>query len=181
MNNLSFLTSVAQNFWFIPMEKVTDFRQFLEGKKVVVTNGCFDLFHFGHLALLNEARKLGDFLWVGINGDRSVKELKGNDRPFFSAWERAAIVGSLKAVDAVTVFSERRATKFLSLVKPVVYVKGADYSSESLNPEEKEVLVECQSQIKFIPLYPGRSTSGIVEMIQKGAMVAEQNKGIKKE
>ncbi|QSR86588.1 adenylyltransferase/cytidyltransferase family protein [Candidatus Methylacidiphilum infernorum] len=176
MNDFSMLPPAGQNFWFIPMEEVALFRRFLKGKRVVVTNGCFDLFHVGHLTLLNEAKKLGDFLWVGINGDQSVRELKGDNRPFFPAWERAAIVGSLKGIDAVTIFTEKRATRFLSLVKPAVYVKGADYTSQSLDQEEKEVLNSCQALIKFIPLYPDRSTSSTVERIRKGSLMAEQNK-----
>ncbi|TFE67739.1 ADP-heptose synthase [Methylacidiphilum sp. Yel] len=173
MNTRSALLGMETSFWFIPMDKVVAFRQFLETRSIVVTNGCFDLFHFGHLTLLREAKKLGDFLWVGINGDQSVKELKGAQRPYFSEWERATIVGSFKYVDAVTIFPEARATTFLSLVRPVIYVKGADYSSQTIHQEEKEVLDRCQALIKFVPLYPGRSTSGIVERIRKGVPSAD--------
>src|SRR6266705_2665361 len=110
------------------------------GKKIVATNGCFDLLHVGHICYLNAARALGDALIVGINGDQSVRELKGAGRPVNNQNDRAEIIAALKCVDLVTIFPEMRATKFLELAAPDIYVKGGDYNADTLNAEEREVL-----------------------------------------
>ncbi|MFL6499601.1 MAG: adenylyltransferase/cytidyltransferase family protein, partial [Candidatus Udaeobacter sp.] len=94
------------------------------GNKIVATNGCFDLLHVGHVRYLQAARALGDLLVVGLNGDRSVVELKGTGRPITPQRDRAEILAALECVDVVTVFPEVRATKFLAAVRPAVYVKG---------------------------------------------------------
>src|SRR5919205_3159240 len=106
------------------------------GKKIVATNGCFDLLHIGHVRYLQGARRLGDRLVVGLNGDRSVHQLKGAGRPITTQSDRAEILAALECVDLVTIFPEVRATKFLAAVRPAVYVKGGDYTSERLNKEE---------------------------------------------
>src|SRR4029078_498973 len=103
------------------------------GKKIVATNGCFDLLHVGHVRYLQAARALGDLLVVGLNGDRSVHDLKGSGRPITAQSDRAEILAALECVDLVTVFPEIRATEFLVAVRPAVYVKGGDYSSSSLD------------------------------------------------
>src|SRR5215471_3355789 len=102
------------------------------GKKLVATNGCFDLLHVGHVRYLQAARALGDFLVVGLNGDRSVRELKGAGRPITTQSDRAEILAALECVNLVAIFPETRATKFLAAVHPAVYVKGGDYTSETL-------------------------------------------------
>src|SRR6476659_9453683 len=96
------------------------------GKKIVATNGCFDLLHVGHVRYLQAARAFGDLLVVGLNSDRSVLELKGAGRPITTQNDRAEILAALASVDLVTVFPELRATKFLAAVRPAVYVKGGD-------------------------------------------------------
>jgi rfaE bifunctional protein nucleotidyltransferase chain/domain len=98
----------------------------------VATNGCFDLLHVGHLRYLTEARAFGDFLWVGLNGDASVRELKGPGRPLVPEADRAELLAAWRVVDAVTIFPEVRATAFLRAVQPDIYVKGGDYTAESL-------------------------------------------------
>src|SRR6266513_5053523 len=108
------------------------------GKKLVATNGCFDLLHVGHVRYLNAARALGGALIVGINGDQSVRELKGAGRPINSENDRAEIVAALECVDLVTIFPEMRATRFLELAAPDVYVKGGDYNQDTLNGEERQ-------------------------------------------
>jgi rfaE bifunctional protein nucleotidyltransferase chain/domain len=133
------------------------------GRKVVATNGCFDLLHVGHLRYLTEARSRGDFLWVGLNGDRSVGELKGPGRPLVPEADRAELLAAWRVVDAVTIFPEVRATDFLRAVQPDIYVKGGDYTAESLNAEEASVLRDCGAQIEIVALVPGRSTSRLVE------------------
>src|SRR4029450_8923956 len=103
------------------------------GKKIVATNGCFDLLHVGHVRYLQAARELGDLLVVGLNGDRSVHELKGAGRPLTTQRDRARILAALECVDLVTIFPEIRATKFLAAVRPAVYGKGGDYTWETLD------------------------------------------------
>ena len=135
------------------------------GKKIVATNGCFDLLHVGHVRYLQAARALGDLLVVGLNGDRSVHELKGAGRPITTQSDRAEILAALECVDLVTIFPEIRATKFLAAVRPTVYVKGGDYSSETLDDEERAVLKEIGAEIRLIPFETGYSTSGLIEQI----------------
>jgi D-glycero-beta-D-manno-heptose 1-phosphate adenylyltransferase len=137
------------------------------GKRIVVTNGCFDLLHVGHVRYLEAARTLGDILVVGVNGDRSVRELKGPHRPLNNEKDRAEVVASLESVDLVAIFPELRATQFIELVKPDVYVKGGDYDSESLNPEERQTLERIGSKIEIVPFEKDYSTSGLIERLQK--------------
>lgn len=135
------------------------------GKRIVATNGCFDLLHVGHVRYLQAARALGDVLIVGLNGDRSVHELKGAGRPLMTQHDRAEILAALESVDLVTVFPEIRATKFLAAVRPAVYVKGGDYTSETLDQEEGMILKDVGAAIRLIPFEKGYSTSGLVEQI----------------
>ena len=137
------------------------------GKKIVATNGCFDLLHVGHVRYLQAARALGDLLVVGLNGDRSVHELKGAGRPITSQRDRAEILAALECVDLVTVFPELRATKFLAAVRPAVYVKGGDYTTRTLDEEEVAILKEIEAAIRLIPFEKGYSTSGLIEQICK--------------
>ena len=137
------------------------------GKKIVATNGCFDLLHVGHVRYLQAARAFGDLLVVGLNGDGSVHELKGAGRPITTQTDRAEILAALACVDLVTIFPEIRATKFLAAVRPAVYVKGGDYTSETLDEEERETLKEIEAAIRLIPFGTGYSTSGLIEQICK--------------
>ena len=137
------------------------------GKKLVVTNGCFDLLHVGHVRYLQAARALGDFLAVGLNSDRSVRELKGSGRPVMTENDRAEVLAALECVDLVTIFPEMRATRFLAAAKPAIYVKGGDYSSETLNEEERAALKQIGAEIRLIPFEPGYSTSQLVEQIRR--------------
>ena len=137
------------------------------GKKIVATNGCFDLLHVGHVRYLQAARALGDLLVVGLNGDHSVRELKGAGRPLTTQSDRAEILAALECVDLVTIFPEIRATNFLAAVRPAVYVKGGDYTSETLDQEERTILKEIEAVIRLIPFETGYSTSGLIEQICK--------------
>lgn len=136
------------------------------GKKLVVTNGCFDLLHVGHVRYLQAARAFGDFLAVGLNDDRSVRELKGSGRPLTTASDRAEIVAALECVDLVTIFPEVRATRFIAASRPAIYVKGGDYSLESLNEEELAMLKEIGSDIRLIPFEKGYSSSRLIDQIR---------------
>ena len=135
------------------------------GKKIVATNGCFDLLHVGHVRYLQAARALGDLLVVGLNGDGSVRRLKGPGRPITGESDRAEILAALQSVDLVTVFPEVRATKFLAAARPAVYVKGGDYTSDTLDQEERVILKEIGAAIRLIPFETGYSTSGLIEQI----------------
>ena len=137
------------------------------GKKIVATNGCFDLLHVGHVRYLNAARALGDALIVGINGDQSVRELKGGGRPVNPENDRAEILAALECVDLVTIFPAVRATHFLELAAPDVYVKGGDYTSNSLNAEERAVLERVGAKIDIVPFEPGYSTSDLLARLSK--------------
>jgi D-glycero-beta-D-manno-heptose 1-phosphate adenylyltransferase len=138
------------------------------GKKIVATNGCFELLHVGHVRYLQAARALGDLLIVGLNGDRSVHQLKGAGRPITTERDRAEILAALACVDLVTIFPEIRATKFLAKARPAVYVKGGDYSSETLDEAERAILKEIGAEIHLIPFERGYSTSRLIEQICKG-------------
>ena len=137
------------------------------GKKLVATNGCFDLLHVGHVRYLQAARALGDLLAVGLNGDRSVRQLKGMGRPVTGERDRAEILAALQCVDLVTIFPEMRATQFIAASYPAIYVKGGDYTSETLNEEERAVLKEIGAEIRIIPFEAGYSTSRLLEQICK--------------
>ncbi|HEX4696725.1 MAG TPA: D-glycero-beta-D-manno-heptose 1-phosphate adenylyltransferase [Candidatus Udaeobacter sp.] len=135
------------------------------GKRLVATNGCFDLVHVGHVRYLRAARALGDFLVVGLNGDRSVQELKGAHRPINTERDRAEVLAGLDCVDLVTIFPETSATRFIAAMKPAVYVKGGDYTSDTLNEEERAVLKAIGAEIRLIPFEAGYSTSRLIERI----------------
>jgi rfaE bifunctional protein nucleotidyltransferase chain/domain len=137
------------------------------GKKLVMTNGCFDLVHVGHVRYLEAARALGDALAVGLNGDSSVSELKGAGRPINNERDRAEVLAAFGCVDLVTVFHEKRATQLLEKVAPSIYVKGGDYSEETLDAEERAVLKNAGTEIRIIPFVPGYSTSVLLEKLRK--------------
>lgn len=142
-------------------EEVAALREDLsrEGKKLVLTNGVFDILHVGHVRYLNEARTLGDALVVAINGDESVRELKGPGRPVNTASDRAEMLRALRCVDLVVVFEDRRATAIIDAIRPHIYTKGGDYSPESLIDEEKALLDRLGIEIRILALVPGQSTS----------------------
>jgi rfaE bifunctional protein nucleotidyltransferase chain/domain len=152
----------------LTLDEVSAFRAKLrkEGRMVVATNGCFDLLHVGHLRYLTEARAFGDFLWVGLNGDASVSNLKGPNRPIVPQADRAELLAAWRIVDAVTIFPDVRATAFLRAVQPDIYVKGGDYTPESLNPEEAAALRECGARIEIVHQVPGKSTTSLVAKMQ---------------
>ena len=134
-------------------------------KKVVFTNGCFDILHVGHVRYLNAAKALGDVLIVGLNTDASVKKLKGNDRPINNEADRAEVLLALEAVDHVVFFGEQTAEALIAEVKPNIYVKGGDYTLETL-PEAK-IIQSYGGRVEFIPMVVGRSTTNIIQKISK--------------
>jgi rfaE bifunctional protein nucleotidyltransferase chain/domain len=137
------------------------------GKKLVATNGCFDLLHVGHVRYLQAARGLGDVLAVGLNGDRSVCELKGTGRPINNEGDRAEVLAALESVDFVAIFPEMRAVQFILAAQPAIYAKGGDYTSETLNAEERAALQEVGAEIRIIPFEKGYSTSLLLKQLRK--------------
>jgi D-beta-D-heptose 7-phosphate kinase/D-beta-D-heptose 1-phosphate adenosyltransferase len=142
-----------------------------EGFRVVLTNGCFDILHAGHVAYLQQARELGDVLVVGLNSDASVRALKGPGRPVTDELSRAAILAALECVDYVTIFDEPTASALLEELQPDVYVKGGDYSLETL--PEAPVAQRLGCAIHFIPLVGGLSTTAILQRLREGAAGGE--------
>jgi rfaE bifunctional protein nucleotidyltransferase chain/domain len=138
-----------------------------KGKKLVVTNGCFDILHPGHVTYLEAARQQGDALLVGLNSDASVRQLKGEGRPVNPEADRATVLAALQSVDAVCVFPEVRATRFLSAAQPDVYVKGGDFSVEELPGEEREIVEKAGGKIVTLGFVPGRSTTLLLEKIAR--------------
>jgi rfaE bifunctional protein nucleotidyltransferase chain/domain len=137
------------------------------GRNLVFTNGCFDLLHVGHVRYLQAARALGDALLVAINGDESVRALKGQGRPLNQAEDRAELVAALESVDHVVIFPEVRATQLLAIVRPAIYVKGGDYTEDSLHAEERAALDQIGAEIRILPFEAGHSTSGLLEKIKQ--------------
>ena len=138
------------------------------GKKLVATNGCFDLLHAGHVRYLQAARALGDALVVGVNGDDAARQLKGPGRPLNPERDRAEVLAALACVDWVAIFHDTRAVRFLESAAPAVYVKGGDYTIEILDKAERAALQKIGSDIRIIPFEKGYSTSGLIERFCKG-------------
>ena len=151
----------------IPKEKIEGFCAVLReaGQRIVFTNGCFDILHAGHVRYLEEARALGDCLVLGLNTDASVRRLKGETRPVNTELDRAAVTGALAAVDYVVLFDEPTAETLIEKVRPAVYVKGGDYTRETL--PEARVVEKYGGEVHFIGLVPGRSTTKIIERINR--------------
>jgi rfaE bifunctional protein nucleotidyltransferase chain/domain len=133
------------------------------GKKLVVTNGCFDILHLGHVTYLESARNLGDALLVGINGDEATRQLKGPGRPVNTEADRAAVLAALASVDGVCIFADKTAIKFLSAARPDIYIKGGDYTLDTLNQDERRTVEQTGGKIVIIPLVPGKSTTALLE------------------
>ena len=136
------------------------------GRRLVLTNGVFDLLHTGHLSYLQQARALGDALFVALNSDASVRQLKGPLRPVQGEQERAYALGALACVDGVVIFSEQRLTAEILALAPDLYAKAGDYTLEKLNPEERAALQAVGARIEFLPFLPGFSTTALIAKIQ---------------
>jgi cyclomaltodextrinase len=153
----------------ISLQELPAWREALReaGHRLVVTNGCFDLLHAGHVTYLEQAATLGDVLLIGCNGDESVRQLKGPSRPLNSEADRAVVLAALESVGAVAVFPEKRADNFLRLAKPDVYVKGGDYTPETLEADERAVVESGGGEVVIIPFVPGKSTTSIIERMNE--------------
>ncbi len=137
------------------------------GKRLVVTNGCFDLLHVGHVTYLETARSHGNALLVGLNGDSSVRQLKGHGRPVTPEGDRAAVLAALESVDGVCIFADPTATRFLAAAQPDIYVKGGDYTLDTLNTDERRAVERAGGKIVIIPVVPGKSTTATLKKIMR--------------
>ena len=135
------------------------------GKKIVFTNGCFDLLHVGHVRYLQEARALGDYLVVAVNSDSSVRGLKGPDRPVQTEADRAEILAAFGCVDAVTVFNEPDPVELIRLLEPDVLVKGGDWAPEKILGSD--LVLKRGGAVRSLPFHAGRSTSTLIQKILK--------------
>ena len=135
------------------------------GKRIVFTNGCFDILHIGHIRCLEEAKKRGDFLIVALNSDRSIRSIKGPFRPFTPEAERAEVLSALGCVDYVVIFDEADPLELISSLKPNVLVKGGDWTPETTIG--REVVEGTGGEVVIIPQIQGVSTSAIVDRIVK--------------
>ena len=143
-------------------EFLTELRK--DGKTVVTTNGCFDILHVGHVRYLQKTKTFADYSVVMLNSDKSVKSIKGPERPINNENDRAEILCALNCVDYVVLFDEDSPANLIAEIKPDVHTKGADYTVETL-PESK-VIIENGGRIEFISFVEGKSTTKIIEKIQ---------------
>jgi rfaE bifunctional protein nucleotidyltransferase chain/domain len=136
------------------------------GKKLVLTNGVFDLLHTGHLYYLQQARSLGDALFIALNSDASVRALKGPTRPVMNEEQRAYALAALWFVDGIVIFRQERLVPEILALRPDVYCKAGDYTLEKLNPEERAALEQVGARIEFLPFLPGFSTTNLIAKIR---------------
>ena len=136
-----------------------------QGRTLAATNGCFDILHGGHVNCLQAARNEADALIVGLNSDRSTTELKGPDRPIHTEADRAAVLAALESVNAVFIFDDLRATNFLQIAQPDVYVKGGDYTVDQLPAEERAIIEAQGGRITVLGHLPGKSSTEIARRI----------------
>ena len=157
--------------WENKMGKVinrSDLAEFLselksDGNTVVTTNGCFDILHVGHVRYLKKTSEYADKLIVMLNSDKSVKSIKGDDRPINCEADRAEILSSLSCVDYVVLFDEKSPAKLLEDIKPDVYTKGADYTLETL--PERDIVLRNNIKVEFIDFVEGKSTTNVIKKI----------------
>ena len=168
-NRISQNPSVNFRDKIISWDNLPQWREALRqsGRKLVATNGCFDLIHLGHVTYLEAARNEGDVLIVGVNGDEGVRQLKGPTRPINSELDRAAVLAALQSVDSVCIFTDKTATRFLAQVRPDIYVKGGDYTLGTLNQDERRTVEHAGGRIVILPFVPGKSTTSTLEKISQ--------------
>jgi len=152
------------------IKRKEDLRRIIEdlkakGKRIVFTNGCFDLLHLGHIRYLEKAKSLGDILVVGVNSDRSVQSLKGPERPILPEEERAEILSGLECVDYITLFDELTPLELISSLEPHILVKGGDWAKETT--VGREVVERSGGEVVILPFLEGSSTSNLIETILK--------------
>ena len=135
------------------------------GRKVVWTNGCFDILHVGHLRSLRDAKALGDILIVGVNSDSSVRAVKGESRPVVSQQDRAELLAGLEPVDYVVIFDEPDPVAAISRLKPDIHCKGAEYADGQRPVPERDVVLSYGGEIRYLPFHQGRSTTNLIDRL----------------
>ena len=138
------------------------------GRRVVLTNGCFDLLHRGHLTYLQQSAALGDVLVVAVNSDASVRALKGDGRPLNNEQDRAFALANLRSVDATFIFPGPRLASEITALKPDIYTKAGDYTLDTLDASERTALLDSGVEIRFLPFVAGHSTTAHVQRLQNG-------------
>ena len=144
-----------------------------ERKKIVFTNGCFDLLHVGHIRYLAQAKKLGDFLIIGLNSDSSVKELKGEDRPINSFEDRATLLSAIESVDSVIMFEEQTPENLIKDIVPDILVKGGDYNIEDI--VGYQTVMQNGGQVKTLSFYDGYSSTNYINKIKNASLLIQTN------
>jgi D-beta-D-heptose 7-phosphate kinase/D-beta-D-heptose 1-phosphate adenosyltransferase len=140
-----------------------------DGKRVVWTNGCFDILHVGHITYLMTARERGSVLVVGLNSDASVRAIKGENRPVINEQDRATVLAALECVDYLVLFDDKTPLRLLDTLRPDVYAKGGDYTIDTIVQEERRLVESYNGEIAIIPGVPGHSTTNIIEKVIEGA------------
>lgn len=136
-----------------------------EGKKIVFTNGCFDILHAGHVRYLQKAKKLGDILIVGLNSDSSIRKIKGKNRPINTQYDRAEVLSGLECVDYITIFNEETPENLIKLILPHTLAKGSDWKGKEV--AGADTVIKNGGRVAFIPLLKGRSTTEIIKKIKQ--------------
>lgn len=134
-----------------------------KNKTIILTNGCFDILHKGHVSYLNEAKKQADYLWVLMNSDNSVKKLKGNNRPINNQNDRKYVLENIKAVDKVIIFNQLNCSFWIDLIQPDFYCKASDYNLDNINREQLKALQYHNITIMFLDFIYGYSTTKIIQ------------------
>ena len=132
-----------------------------------MTNGVFDILHLGHVSYLEAARNQGEALLVAVNGDASVRQIKGPDRPINSEADRAAVLAALSSVDAVCIFNEPNVLRLLELIEPDIYAKGGDYTIDTINQEERRLVEQMGGKVVVLSGVPGKSTSALLDKLSR--------------
>lgn len=138
-----------------------------QGQRIVWTNGCFDILHAGHVTYLDEASRLGDVLVVGVNGDDSVRAVKGAGRPINPEADRALVLAALACVDYVLIFPETDTVPILERLKPDVYAKGGDYTIETINQDERRFVEGYGGEVRVLGGVAGKSTTGVIKKLRR--------------
>ncbi|OFZ27370.1 MAG: hypothetical protein A2381_12400 [Bdellovibrionales bacterium RIFOXYB1_FULL_37_110] len=146
-------------------KKTKEFLSKNRSKKMVFTNGCFDILHSGHIMYLNEAKALGDFLIVGLNSDSSIKQLKGSDRPINNEEDRKYLLENLRAVDCVEIFSQDTPYELIKAIGPDILVKGGDWQISEI--VGSDIVLKKGGEVKSLSFKEGKSTTKLIEKIRK--------------
>jgi rfaE bifunctional protein nucleotidyltransferase chain/domain len=165
MERLKEIESISRKW--IDMNQIESIKISLADKKIVFTNGCFDILHRGHVDYLSRAKDLGDVLWVGLNSDESVRRIKGSTRPIHSSQDRQFVLSGLQSVDFVTIFQEDTPIELLKKIQPSVHTKGGDYDIESL--PETPFIRSWGGVIEILPFIDGKSTTGILKKLEESS------------